>query len=166
MKTKYNPVEFHATDHAIKRLNERFNVSKDESGKWVRRFLNDAVELTEDTGTPDCKYFKRGQCIAVVDLKSKTVITVYQKMPAKELRGFKSNLTSYIKPYAHRIEKKYTNSVIHRLHSEISQLVRNSISFNFSPNKLKYLEKIRKLAIEIEQDASDAIDDLKTLKDL
>lgn len=34
-----NPVEFHATDHAIQRLNERFNVTKDESGKWVRRFL-------------------------------------------------------------------------------------------------------------------------------
>ena len=55
-----NPVEFHATDHAIQRFNERFNVTKDESGKWVRRFLNDAIELTDDTGEPDCKYFKKG----------------------------------------------------------------------------------------------------------
>ena len=106
MKKNINPVEFHATDHAIQRLNERFNVTKDESNKWVRRFLNDAVQLSDETGDPDCKYFKKGQCIAVVNIPKKLVITVYQQMPAKDLRGFKSSLSTYIRPFSKKIGRR------------------------------------------------------------
>lgn len=76
-----NPTEFHATEHAIQRMRERFNVSKEESGKWVRRFLTDAEKLDEKTGDKDCRFFRKGQCIAVVNVKDKKVITVYQEVP-------------------------------------------------------------------------------------
>lgn len=166
MKKNINPVEFHATDHAIQRLNERFNVTKDESGKWVRRFLNDAIELTDDTGEPDCKYFKKGQCIAVVDIKRKHVITVYQQMPAKELRGIKSNLSTYIRPFSKKIGRHYSHDLNNRLYVLFSKLFATIVQMQLPSKRLQSLKRIKKVCIEIEQNVSDAIDDLETLKKL
>lgn len=166
MMKNINPVEFHATDHAIQRLNERFNVTKDESGKWVRRFLNDAIELTDDTGEPDCKYFKKGQCIAVVDIKRKHVITVYQQMPAKELRGIKSNLSTYIRPFSKKIGRHYSHDLNNRLYALFSKLFATIVQMQLPSKRLQSLKQIKKICIEIEQNTSDAIDDLETLKKL
>lgn len=166
MKKNINATEFRASHHAIQRLNERFNVTKDESGKWVRRFLNDAIQLDEATDDPDCKYFKKGQCIAVVDLKSKTVITVYQQMPAKDLRGFKSNLSAYIRPFSKKIGKRYTHDLNNHLYVLVSKLIASVIQMQFPSKRSQSLKRIKKLCIEIEQNASDAINDLKTLKEL
>lgn len=166
MKKNINPVEFRASDHAIQRLNERFNVTKDESGKWIRRFLNEAIELSDDTGEPDCKYFKKGQCIAVVNIKKKLVITVYQQMPVKELRGFKSNLSSYIRPFSKKIGRHYSHDLNNRLYVLFSKLFMAVIQMQISSKRLQSLKRIKKICIEIEQNASDAIDDLETLKKL
>lgn len=166
MMKNINATEFRASSHAIQRLNERFNVTKDESGKWVRRFLNDAIQLDEDTGDPDCKYFKKGQCIAVVNIPQKLVITVYQQMPAKDLRGFKSSLSTYIRPFSKKIGKRYTHDLNNHLYKLVSKLVASVIQMPISSKRLSKLEQIKKLCIEIEQNTSDAIDDLKTLNKL
>lgn len=166
MKKNINPVEFHATDHAIQRLNERFNVTKDESSKWVRRFLNDAVQLSDETGDPDCKYFKKGQCIAVVNIPKKLVITVYQQMPAKDLRGFKSSLSTYIRPFSKKIGKRYSHDLNNHLYLLVSKLFASIVQMKIPSKKFQSLEQIKKICIEIEQNASDAINDLKALKRL
>lgn len=164
MKKNINATEFRASNHAIQRLNERFNVTKDESGKWVRRFLNDAIQLEEDTGDPDCKYFKKGQCIAVVNLSKKLVITVYQQIPVKDLRGFKSNLSTYIKPFTKK--KRYTHDLNNHLYILVSKLIASVIQIQIPSKRSQSLKRIKKICIEIEQNVSDAIDDLKTLKDI
>lgn len=107
MKKGINPVEFHATDHAI----QRFNVTKDESGKWIRRFLSEATPLSESTGDSDCKFFKKNQCIAVVNVKKKVIVTVYQEIPNRILKSSKSNLSAYIRPFSKKIGKRYSRDL-------------------------------------------------------
>lgn len=164
MKKNINVLEYRASNHAIQRLNERFNVTKDESGKWVRRFLNEAVELDEDTGDPNCKYFKKDQCVAVVNKSQKLIITVYQKTPTKDLHGFKTNLSAYIRPFAKKIGRKYTHDLNNHFYILASKLIASIIQMQFPSKKFQCLEQIKKISIEIEQNATDAIDDLKTLK--
>lgn len=166
MKKNINATEFRASNHAIQRLNERFNVTKDESGKWIRRFLNDAIQLDEDTGDPDCKYFKKGQCIAVVNLPKKLVITVYQQIPSKDSRGFKSNLSAYIRPFSKKIGKRYTHDLNNHLYVLVSKLIASVIQMQIPSKRSQSLKRIKKLCIEIEQNTSDAINDLEMLKKL
>lgn len=166
MKKGINPVEFHATDHAIQRLNERFNVTKDESGKWIRRFLSEAIPMNEDTGNPDCKFFKKDQCIAVVNVKKKVIVTVYQQMPNKTLKGSKSTLSAYIRPFSKKIGRHYSRDLNSHFYGLVSKIFVNVVQMQIPSKKFQSLECIKKLCIELEQNASDAINDLKTLKEL
>ena len=166
MKKGINPVEFHATDHAIRRLNERFNVTKDESGKWIRRFLSEATPLSDNTGDTDCKFFKKGQCIAVVNVKKKVIVTVYQEMPNRILKSPKSNLSAYIRPFSKKIGRHYSRDLNNHFYGLVSKLFANVVQMRIPSKKFQSLERIKKLSIELEQNASDAINDLKTLKEL
>lgn len=166
MKKGINPVEFHATDHAIQRLNERFNVTKDESSKWIRRFLSEATPLSENTGDPDCKFFKKNQCIAVVNVKKKVIVTVYQEMPNRILKSSKSNLSAYIRPFSKKIGRRYSRNLNNRFYVLVSKIFANIVQMQIPSKKFQSLECIKRLSIELEQNASDAINDLKTLKEL
>ena len=166
MKKGINPVEFHATDHAIQRLNERFNVTKDESGKWIRRFLSEATPLSENTGDTDCKFFQKDQCIAVVNVKKKVIVTVYQQMPNRALKGSKSSLSAYIRPFSKKIGKRYSRDLNSHFYGLVSKLFANVVQMRIPSKKFQSLERIKKLSIELEQNTSDAINDLKTLKEL
>lgn len=166
MKKGINPVEFHATDHAIQRLNERFNVTKDESGKWIRRFLSEAIPLSENTGNLDCKFFQKDQCIAVVNVKKKVIVTVYQQMPNRALKGSKSSLSAYIRPFSKKIGKRYSRDLNSHFYGLVSKIFANVVQMKIPSRKFQSLEHIKRLCVELEQTASDAIDDLKTLKEL
>lgn len=166
MKKGINPVEFHATDHAIQRLNERFNVTKDESGKWIRRFLSEATPLSESTGDPDCKFFKKGQCIAVVNVKKKVIVTVYQEMPNRILKSSKSNLSAYIRPFSKKIGRHYSRDLNNHFYGLVSKIFANVVQMRIPSKRFQSLECIKRLSIELEQNASDAVNDLKTLKEL
>lgn len=166
MKKGINPVEFHATDHAIQRLNERFNVTKDESGKWIRRFLSEATPLSKNTGDSDCKFFKKGQCIAVVNVKKKVIVTVYQQMPNRTLKDSKSSLSDYIRPFSKKISKRYSHDLNNHFYRLVSKMFTNIVQMQIPSKKFQSLERIKKLCIELEQNASDAVNDLKTLKEL
>lgn len=166
MKKGINPVEFHATDHAIQRLNERFNVTKDESGKWIRRFLSEATPLSESTGDPDCNFFKKDQCIAVVNVKKKVVVTVYQQMPNRTIKGSKSALSAYIRPFSKKIGRHYSRDLNNHFYGLVSKIFANIVQMRIPSKRFQSLECIKRLSIELEQNASDAINDLKTLKEL
>ena len=166
MKKGINSVEFHATDHAIQRLNERFNVTKDESGKWIRRFLSEATPLSESTGDADCKFFKKGQCIAVVNVKKKVIVTVYQEMPNRILKNSKSNLSAYIRPFSKKIGKRYSRDLNNHFYGLVSKIFANVVQMRIPSKRFQSLECIKRLSIELEQNASDAVNDLKTLKEL
>ncbi|MFK5705310.1 hypothetical protein ACI3E1_02495 [Ligilactobacillus sp. LYQ139] len=130
--TKINAAGFIPTEHAVKRLNQRFNVPKSDAHRWVRRFMLDATAIDDPTSNnPKVRLFRREQCIAVVNLTQKRVITVYQLTPVNKVSDWGQRLIPYLQPYGKRICRHYQRDLVVDLCRSFIGLVWGAIDYQF-----------------------------------
>lgn len=161
--------EFEPTPHAIMRLNQRFNIPESQASQWVHRFLNDADIINQDpTQASNRRLARRNTCCAVIDIKNKLVLTVYQQRPSHAVNDVNTALADYVHPYAKRMDHRYTKDVIKQIEKQLHLIKRELLTIRLgrAHNKVKLLNRVHNHAQKIMMLTADAIDNLKTIKKL
>lgn len=133
--------EYQITDHAITRLDQRFNVNiegKDAANKWFHRFLaSPATEIVPGIDT-DCTYLRRKKCIVVIDENTKKVKTVYNEQPVRDVHRHEYNkLSEYIAPFKNQINELQRQTYVAEVKRLLEQMKNNldNISKNINVSK-------------------------------
>lgn len=165
--TKINAAGFTPTEHAVKRLNQRFNVPKGDAHRWVRRFMMDATAIDDpSTNNSKTRLFRRGQCIAVVNLAQKRVITVYQLTPVNKVSNWGQRLIPYLQPYGKRICRHYQRDLAVNLWRSFIGLVWGIIDYRFVHHDEDMLAALSERAGQLRDTLATGADDLQMFRQL
>lgn len=165
--TKIDAAGFTPTEHAVKRLNQRFNVPKCDAHRWVRRFMVDATAIDDPSNNnPKARLFRRGQCIAVVNLTQKRVITVYQLTPVNKVSSWGQRLIPYLQPYGKRICRHYQRDLAANLCRSFIGLVWGAIDYQFMHHDEDVLAALSERAGQLRDTLAMGADDLQMFRQL
>lgn len=162
MVGKINAAKFDVTAHAKKRLNERFNVANSDATKWARRFMTEAQEF-DDVNNSNQKLFRKGQCVAVVDINECKIITAYQILPVDKSNGWGKEFTEYLQPYINKIMKRYRRDLARNLRNSFVNLLKDTVKFELQPHREKNMKQLQQDITEVKNLIDNGVNNLEMI---
>lgn len=122
MTTLENYESYTITEHAKKRLVERFNVPNNESNKWKNRFFLHADYDSSGAPRTGTEKWTQGSITCVIDRKNRQVVTVYPNVDRNYLTGLNPTVVSEIKKTMTQVERKAKRTQAQKLSEYYQEL--------------------------------------------